>query len=328
MKHLTKTISFILAALICCTVICVGAYSASADTSFDEGDYRFTLTSDTTVMVSKYYGDKTKIELPDHAGGRLVTGIYSKCFENSNLVSVAIPRGYSSIGVFAFNGCTSLETVCIPSGLQSIGIMAFNGCSALKNIDFKTAESLSTISFAAFSDCTSLESVELPDSVRSIGDNAFCNCSLLSDLSLSKNLTSIGEYAFYDCAELTEVFLPESITSIGENAFGPMTDTGDIDVICYKDTFAAEYCAENNIQNLILIDKYIGDANSDGTVSISDATVIQQYIANMLDETGVNLSAADVDGSGTVDVDDAKFIQRFLAKYYDPYHINRTSASY
>ena len=350
MRLFSKILSLVLVVLICLTVICVGSYSAFADTSFDYGDYRFTLTSDSTVMVSKYYGSETELTLPDFVGDRLVTGIYQSCFENSNVTTIVIPRAYTTIGDFAFNGCSRLETVKIPSGLKSIGIMAFYGCESLKNIDLQTAENLSTISFAAFSGCSSLEKVIIPDTVNSIGENAFVDCVSLSDLTLSDSLTNIPEYAFYNCAlgsvelpqnlqrigecafynntNLKSVFIPESVMSIGSNAFAPMSESGDIDIVVYKGSYAEEYGIENELDRLVIIDSYIGDANRDGWVSVSDVTVIQRFLISMTGEPEPDLGAADVDGDGEITVNDATYIQRFLAKFADPCHIDRTSASW
>lgn len=349
MRHLSKIISLILAALICLTVICVGSYSAFADTSFDDGDYRFTLTSDTTVMVSKYYGSDTELTLPDFVGDRLVTGIYQSCFENSNVKTIVIPRAYTSIGDFAFSGCSDLETVKIPSGLKNIGVMAFYGCESLKNIDLQTAENLSTISFAAFSGCSSLESVVIPDTVYSLGENAFTDCVLLSDITLSNSLNNIPEYAFYNCAlssvelpqslksigecafynntNLKSVFIPETVTSIGSDAFAPMSGSGDIDIVCYKGSYAAEYGTENELDRLVIIDENIGDANRDGIVSISDVTAIQQYIAGIIDDSELDFSAADVDGDGVLTIYDATYIQRFIARLDDPCYISRSKSA-
>lgn len=349
MRHFSKILSLVLAALICMTVICVGSYSAFADTSFDEGDYRFTLTSDTTVMVSKYYGSETDLTLPDFAGGRLVTGIYQRCFENTNITSVVIPRAYTTIGNFAFNGCKDLKTVRTPSGLTSIGIMAFYGCESLSDIDLQTAEYLGTISFAAFSGCSSLESVVIPDTVYNLGENAFVDCVSLSDLTLSDSLTNIPEYAFYNCAlssvelsqslrsigeyafynntNLKSVFIPESVTSIGSDAFAPMCESGDIDIVCYRGSYAAEYGIENGIDRLVIIDSYIGDANRDDIVSISDVTTIQQYLVGMIDDSEIDFGAADVDGDGVLTIYDATYIQRFIARLDDPCYISRSKSA-
>jgi hypothetical protein len=328
MKRLIKTLSVILSSLICLSVITAGVSPAFADTSFDEGDFRFTLTSNSTVMVSKYYGDDKNIILPEYAGNRLVTGIYKNAFENSDVVNVTIPSAYSAIGDFAFSGCTELEKVYISSGMKSIGVMAFYGCESLKSIDLRTSENLTAISFAAFSGCSALEKIEFPDTLSSLGENAFSDCSSLAEVNLPKDISYIPEYAFYNCTSLNEVFIPESVTSIGENAFAPMTDNGDIDVICYTGAYAAQYCQENEIQNLVLIDEYIGDANRDGHVTISDVTEVQRYLASIITDAELNTAAADVDGDGTVTIYDAVEIQRFLAKFPDLYHIGYTSAEY
>ncbi len=63
----------------------------------------------------------------------------------------------------------------------------------------------------------------------------------------------------------------------------------------------------------------IGDANSDGTVSIMDATAIQQKLAN-LSITDFDEQAADVNNDG-LNIIDATAIQLYLAHYDNPYNI-------
>ena len=66
--------------------------------------------------------------------------------------------------------------------------------------------------------------------------------------------------------------------------------------------------------------RYIcGDADSDGTVTILDATAIQRKLVGIA-LTSFNEKAADVDGNG-LDILDATRIQRKLADFADPYHI-------
>ena len=64
--------------------------------------------------------------------------------------------------------------------------------------------------------------------------------------------------------------------------------------------------------------RYIkGDADGDGDVSIVDATVIQRYDVDMIDEYGLYKPLADADGDGDVTVVDATVIQRFEAGIID-----------
>ena len=47
---------------------------------------------------------------------------------------VDIPSSWTSIGMFAFYDCSSLETVSLPDSVTSIGIYAFSGCSSLEGL--------------------------------------------------------------------------------------------------------------------------------------------------------------------------------------------------
>ncbi|MBQ3286037.1 MAG: dockerin type I repeat-containing protein [Ruminococcus sp.] len=65
-----------------------------------------------------------------------------------------------------------------------------------------------------------------------------------------------------------------------------------------------------------------GDADGDGEVTITDATVIQRTLAN-IPTASFFKKAADVDGDG-LNITDATQIQRYLAEFDNIYHINET----
>ncbi len=62
----------------------------------------------------------------------------------------------------------------------------------------------------------------------------------------------------------------------------------------------------------------IGDSDTDGKITIVDATIIQRYLAEIIDETEISLDLCDCDGDTKVTINDATYIQRHLADYNDP----------
>ena len=65
----------------------------------------------------------------------------------------------------------------------------------------------------------------------------------------------------------------------------------------------------------------LGDANSDGVVSIADVTMIQRAAAEAVTLTDAQKKAADVNGDGAVDISDATLIQQYLADLKTGYAI-------
>jgi hypothetical protein len=50
--------------------------------------------------------------------------------------SYTIPDFVTSIGDYAFSGCSGLTSITIPSGVTNIGDLAFSGCSGLTSVYF------------------------------------------------------------------------------------------------------------------------------------------------------------------------------------------------
>ncbi len=83
------------------------------------------IVTGTTATLTGYTGNDTDIVIPASVDGYRVTAIADGAFEGSPAKSVIISDGVTSIGWFAFNGCTALRSVTIPSSVTSIGYLAF-----------------------------------------------------------------------------------------------------------------------------------------------------------------------------------------------------------
>ena len=202
----------------------------------------------------------------------------------SDITSVVIEPGVTSIGSLAFYECSNLTSITIPSGLTSIGEQAFGNCTGLTSITIPSG--FISIGGYAFWNCTGLTSITIPSSVTSIGVNVFYNCTGLTDITVDSNnssfcsesgvlfnkdkttliyyplgkndssytipdgVTVIEQYAFYCNSKLTSVTIPSGVTSIGEMAFRECS--GLTSVIVPSSVTSIEYNAFWCCFNLII----------------------------------------------------------------------------
>lgn len=147
-----------------------------------------------------------------------VTSIGDYAFSGcSGLTSIKIPGSVTSIGDYAFSGCCGLTSIKIPDSVTSIGNGAFSGCSGLTTITIPSG--VRSLSKRAFSSCSGLTAITIQTGVRAIGDEAFKGCARLTSITIPASVTLIGNYAFGDCSDLTSITIPDSVTSIGSEAF-------------------------------------------------------------------------------------------------------------
>ena len=128
-----------------------------------------------------------------------------------------IPNSVTSIGSYAFQGCSGRTSITIPNSVTSIGSCAFLSCSGLTSVTI--GNNVTSIGYGAFSFCTGLTSIYIPNSVTSIGNSAFFRCRGLTSINIPNSVTSIGGDTFSGCTSLTSVTIGNSVTSIGNNAF-------------------------------------------------------------------------------------------------------------
>ncbi len=190
----------------------------------------------------------------------------------SSIKSVVIEEGVTSIGDYAFYGCSSLTSVTISNSVTSIGYRAFYNCSSLTSITIP--DGVTSIGYSAFYNCSSLTSIDIPNSVTSIGEWAFYNCSSLTSIDIPNSVTSIGYSAFYNCSSLTSVTIPNSVTSIGEEAFSGCSSLPVTDNLRYADTYLVG-AVDKSLSSYSIKEgtKWIGNGAFSGCSSLTSVTI-------------------------------------------------------
>ena len=204
-----KIISLLLSLAMLLTITSGLNLTAYADVQTGKCGDNVTYSLDTSTGVLTISGTGDMADYPDYN--------YSPFYQNTNIESVSIEDGVTSIGDYVFEGCKSLTNVTIPNSVTSIGYEAFNYCKSLTSITIPN--SVTSIGSGAFSVCESLASVTIPDSVTSIGSGAFEYCTSLTSITIPNSVTSIGYMAFDNCTSLKSVTIPGSVRSIAGNAF-------------------------------------------------------------------------------------------------------------
>lgn len=297
-------------------------------------------------VAYKYKGtmpDNTSIAIQD--GTKAILGdTFSGC---SELTNVFIPVSVEMIGRGAFDETAWFNNQ--PDGLVYAGKVAYQYKGMMPdNTVFELASGTKSISDSAFRDCSGLNSISIPESVISIGRQTFYNCTNLSSITIDKknpiydsrnncnaiiksanneliqgcyttvipdSVTSIGAEAFSNCTRLTDITIPDSVTSIGNFAF---SGCENLTIYAPKGSYAETYAKENGFAFVAIDDTpsvTIGDIDGDGNITISDATAIQRYLAEMITLSPDQLIAADTDGNGEVTINDATQLQKYLAEY-------------
>lgn len=135
----------------------------------------------------------------------------------SSLADIVLPEGVTTIARSAFWGCSSLSRIDLPEGVTTIGHSAFYGCEKLSSV--KLPNSLTTIEGFAFSGCNGL-TITIPDNVESMSMLTFCFCSSLVDVTLPSTMTTLEYGAFENCTSLRSVTIPNSVNTVDAPFYG------------------------------------------------------------------------------------------------------------
>jgi len=168
---------------------------------------------DSLVSISSYAfaqcGALGSIVLPKN-----VETVDVRAFNSNNLSSINVAAGniyYKASGNCLISvsdkklvlGCAS-SVIPSDDSVSSIGDYAFYGCSGLSTIEIP--ENITEIGSYSFALCTGLTKVTLPDTVTDINEYAFSDCSMLSELvCLAREIPVLGVGAFIRCDSLEKI---------------------------------------------------------------------------------------------------------------------------
>ena len=248
-----------------------------------------------------------------------VTSIGGGAFSGfTSLTSVTIPNTVTDMGSMAFQGCTSLEYVLLPESLVNFnGEFFFNECTLLQTAGYKNGGY--DIEFAwknaipahVFSGCKTLTNIAIPSGTTSIGEWAFSECESLTNVGIPSSVTSIGETAFFKCEGLTNVRIPSSVTSIGEDAFADTTALTDVYFGGTETQWTSATTSNENIGLASTVtvhyNSLAGGSAGGGGGGGSASSGTQFYVGSKSSASNVYGTIKTADASaGTVTIDDVK----------------------
>ena len=171
-----------------------------------------------------------EIALPSY-----LVAIEANAFRDCNLlseISFGNAPSLSSIGVSAFENCTSLTKIAIPGGVETIVNSSFKNCKSLTEVIFGEDSVLNKIEAYAFFNCQALKAFTLNSDVTEIAEFAFAQCYALASFKLedASALSVLANNAFENCTALISISLPASLSTIGESAFSGCLALEKVDI--------------------------------------------------------------------------------------------------
>ncbi len=189
-------------------------------------DFDYDMSPDGSgVMIKKYKGTSTKVDIPETIEGLPVVQIgdtdvifgetvfpHTMYKKSQNIpYTVTVPKSVKVVGRLAFASLKGKITIDTTK-LTKIGIGAFSDSDLTGTVVITKGCELGDSAFAN----SKITAVVIQEGLESLGsDNfggfVFASCSNLKSVTFPKTLKSIARGSFNKCANLTEVIIPEGL---------------------------------------------------------------------------------------------------------------------
>ena len=270
-----------------------------------EGEWTYIVENGgATITASTAAGAVT---IPRELGGVTVKKVgdsSSPIFGNDNtsVTSLFIPNSDTSIGSYAFSGCTGLTSISIRARVISLGNYAFRGCINLTTISIRASQVHSE--GLAFTDLPALVSLIIDNQgvwqyylteglwtyfienggatiTGSTAAGAVTIPGELGGVTVNKVGNSSSAIFGNDNTFVTSITIPSSVTSIGSSAFTGCTGLTSITIpnsVTSIGESAFSYCTGLTSMNIPDSVTSIGDGAFSGCTGLTGVTMPVSYI--------------------------------------------------
>ncbi|MBR3023000.1 MAG: leucine-rich repeat protein [Oscillospiraceae bacterium] len=303
----------------------------------------------TVIGMYAFNGCKLKsVVIPDSVKE---IGNYAFTMSDS-LESVTFGNGLEKIGIKAFEMCSKLGKVTFPDHLVEMNTLVFDSTPWLEakrkesdmvivngdlidglscKGDVVIPSEVTFVSPGAFERNEDITSVVYHSKIKEVGADTFFYCSNLKSADL-RGVESIGVMAFDGCTALKELKVSGKLSSVGDYAFSDGPSSGTITVYGTKEEWEKVPKTEDFLKNSQVVfeevpsepedpedpkepeDVVLGDVNLDGTIDVTDLSVLAISLVDKKELTGTAAKNADVDKDGKVALTDLATIRQYISK--------------
>ena len=226
-------------------------------------NYSVTSSENKEIELIQYDG-KTwpeHFEIPQTVDGYTVTSLGETSLYCGSFKSVSIPDTVTSIGPFAFSGCSNLESLEIGSQVTTVGDSAFVQCDNLKltvadgNPNYSVeGDVLYNKDKTTLISAQNVSSIAIPDTVTEIGKGAFyCNYTI-KEVTIPASVRHIGDYAFVSTGIKKYNFQPKVAPTLEENSLVSLSSYCDLRIPLRSSGYDVEPWTNANVIQSTLAD--------------------------------------------------------------------------